>query len=352
MRQPEFIVNQPEGDNSWRSLDYDLHSSDLVERPNVLLFGQNHLVSADGNWSCETQSFKLQYLEALTHPSYGEIFPGQKPLVDVREGKALLSLEKFDTSTIQHISAPVFLATPLEPDNWGRWMVTVVTKVFWYRRFGQGRRFLCRSGKPWQMGVLNHLGISPDEILPHEPGRVYFCNDLMTINYSVTNMTISEIEKGIFQDIAAASIRGNSADAGERIFLSRLSHSRKNPNYRVLQNESELLRRVSQLGFTVIEPETLSFEQQICVFAKASFVVGLGGAGMFNVVFCKPGTRVLTIEATTTFMRAHSCLFSSCGHRYAVIFGSPDQSDCTPVHKRWSVSVDEVCSAIGRMSSI
>ena len=88
------------------------------------------------------------------------------------------------------------------------------------------------------------------------------------------------------------------------MFISRRTISAKH-NYRVLQNESALIDRLQALGFDVIEPETLSFDEQILAFANASIVVTLGGAALYNAVFCEEGARFVTIESSETFLTPH-----------------------------------------------
>jgi hypothetical protein len=56
-----------------------------------------------------------------------------------------------------------------------------------------------------------------------------------------------------------------------------------------------------QNGFTPIFAEELSATQQIDLFAAADFVVAVHGAGLSNLLFCQPGTRVLELTPDTEF---------------------------------------------------
>src|SRR5436853_122592 len=90
----------------------------------------------------------------------------------------------------------------------------------------------------------------------------------------------------------------------------------------------------------------MAVQDQIAAFARAKLVVSLGGAALYNTVFCKPGTKVITIESSPNFLDPHSRLLSSLGHSYGLILGRQDPTDPTPVHKRWVVDVNRVCAAI------
>jgi capsular polysaccharide biosynthesis protein len=124
--------------------------------------------------------------------------------------------------------------------------------------------------------------------------------------------------------------------------ISRLSITqRSKKQYRALQNENELIDALAARGFDIVEPERLSFPEQVRVFREAECVVGLGGAGLFNVIFCQAGTRVVSIESSTAFVRGHALLFGSLGHRLGIVLGKQDPQDDSPVHKRWTVNVPE-----------
>ena len=42
-----------------------------------------------------------------------------------------------------------------------------------------------------------------------------------------------------------------------------------------------------------------SFTEQIMLFKKASFVIGLHGAGFANTVFCDPGTKIIELKSVS-----------------------------------------------------
>lgn len=76
---------------------------------------------------------------------------------------------------------------------------------------------------------------------------------------------------------------------------SRLYLSRRNSPKRRLANETQVENFFRERGFVVLELETLSFREQVAVFAGAAFVAGPHGAGWANLVFAPPATRVLEL---------------------------------------------------------
>ncbi|ORW33326.1 hypothetical protein AWB91_09405 [Mycobacterium paraense] len=347
LRPPEFVCNLSDKTiPDWVITRAQIHGSYLVSRADVLLFGPNHLVSQSGLWSCETRTFKRQFMELVRAKWFSHFHPGAKPGIDFEGDEIVLDCNTLSQYDVDSITEPVFLATPLEPDNWGRWIATTLPKCAQFKEFGNGRKFFCRAAHPWQRDLLHLMGIDEAQVLEHDPGKTYICRDALTVEYSATNMTVSEAEKQVYADLADACRRDSADTFGERIFVSRLSTSAKHPHYRVLQNERELIGALGELGFKAVQPEQLPLKEQIGMFARAKYVVALGGAGLFSVRFCPAGTTVVTIESNDYFIREHSMMLSSMGHRFGVIFGQQDPSDPTPVHKRWTIDVQRAYNAI------
>ena len=73
-----------------------------------------------------------------------------------------------------------------------------------------------------------------------------------------------------------------------RIYLSRRAL-----RGRSVRNERRLEKEFERAGFLRVRPETLSFLEQVRLFHNAEVVAGPGGAAMTNLLFCRPGAKVL-----------------------------------------------------------
>src|SRR5690606_1867518 len=74
---------------------------------------------------------------------------------------------------------------------------------------------------------------------------------------------------------------------GHRLFVQRRSRSRH------LRNEDELLPLMEARGFVSVDPADLPHAEN--VFHEADTIVGVHGAGLANLVFCRPGATVLEL---------------------------------------------------------
>ena len=89
--------------------------------------------------------------------------------------------------------------------------------------------------------------------------------------------------------LAAAGV---DASAGaKRIYVSRLGSLK-----RVLVNEAELEAALAARGFTIVKPETLSVREQVALFHQADVIVAPAGAALANVLFCRPGAKVIELQ--------------------------------------------------------
>ncbi|MBW8780582.1 MAG: DUF563 domain-containing protein [Verrucomicrobia bacterium] len=103
------------------------------------------------------------------------------------------------------------------------------------------------------------------------------------------------------------AVRG-AAGRGERLYISREKAGRR----RVL-NEAALWPVLQAQGFQKTHLEDLSWEEQIAAFREAKIVVAPHGAGLANLTFCQPGTRVVEF-----FNRVY---FNPCFWRLAALAG-------------------------------
>jgi len=94
------------------------------------------------------------------------------------------------------------------------------------------------------------------------------------------------------ETIARRQVDSGTAMLGrssEKLFVRRVPALGRG---RELLNENEVAERLSAAGFLVIEPGSMTLEQQIMTFRGADQIVGVCGAAMANIAFCKPGATV------------------------------------------------------------
>ena len=95
----------------------------------------------------------------------------------------------------------------------------------------------------------------------------------------------------------------------EKIYVSRRTWTQpKSDNTgtdytteRMCMNEDDVVDLLLVYGFKEIFCENLTMKEKIGMFRFAKFVIGPIGGGMSNILFCKPETKVISINSPEFF---------------------------------------------------
>jgi capsular polysaccharide biosynthesis protein len=134
---------------------------------------------------------------------------------------------------------------------------------------------------------------------------------------------------------------------GRKLYVSRFGLNKTGRGAsRIMVNEGELITRLEAMGFDIIEPENLSVRDQILAFSSASIVVGPSGSGLFNTMFCHPGTKVIDLQSEPQWIYSYTGMYSSLKLEYGIFVGKADPADTKPVHRQWAVNIDALIARI------
>lgn len=153
----------------------------------------------------------------------------------------------------------------------------------------------------WVAHAHFHLQDSPNELWKHS-AQVYWP---VIQEFRDRVLATVNLDRNPYQD--------------SRIFITR---SKSSGRKRLLINESEIIRVAESLGFTVIDPSVLDIEEQIRVFNGASVICGSGGAGLTNMIFCTPSTRVVSLNSDElSDFATFSTIAGNAGLHFGMITG-------------------------------
>jgi capsular polysaccharide biosynthesis protein len=324
-----------------------LYGQSLLQFAGATLIGNNSIV-IDGVYYCRYSKVGPHDLKRIASDTgYGNDGTG---LIEV-QGTYRVPRAKLESVT--PLPGRHLLVTPDERDNWGMWLLVTVPSVIYYLEHrAEYSGLMCYSPKTWQIDFLRFLGVDDAELSRQVITTSYAVDRLDIISRGSRNLCVTEEDRRCFAKVVQCAatvptVEGPTTDPAtppRRIYVSRLTASRL--GYRMMVEEAELIRRLVPLGFVVVEPERLTFAEQIRVFHHAEVIVGPGGAGMFNAVFARPGSTIVTIEGSPQWVHSHANLFATCGLNYGVILGRSDETDSQPVHKRWHIDVEAVIETL------
>jgi len=295
--------------------------------------------------SIQGRSARGQFLKELAMPYPFNELTGMRPLGTT--GRFTLDIGK---RRVQRVRGTVVVLSSAEPSNYGSWLFRVLPKFQARERFLPKRRlrYLVWCGHSTFQEYLQLLGVSEDRIIHQDPENVIYQIERAIIPSMRNNQAFLDPES-VTLFAGMRETLGCRQKKGMRIYVSRVAQT-QNGHSRAMLNEPDLVAKLVEMGFRIVDPESLSAARQISVFSSAEMVVGPSGSGMFNVVFCHPGTKVIDIESEPHWIHAHRSLFASCGLRYGIFAGSTLDRDYREHHKPWRVNIQALISQIEKWS--
>lgn len=179
-----------------------------------------------------------------------------------------------------------------------------------------------------KLSVMSVVGYVPFE---PRPKRLKIRSHGMFSRYGLV-----ALRERLCQDTPKASDASKS-----RIMVKRSSGIRNITNARQIE---ELL--ISK-GFLVVEPERLTFAEQVGLFSNADVVVGATGAALANLIFCKPSTKVIIMISDHEGILYWYWQNMACavGNRVTYVLGKCVDSFTHP-HSSYKISPSDLLDAI------
>jgi capsular polysaccharide biosynthesis protein len=148
---------------------------------------------------------------------------------------------------------------------------------------------------------------------------------------------------------------GAVGGAGGTRIPKRIYLSRAGAKYRRFTNEPEVAQLLRDSGFEEVFTEKMSFLEQVRLFAGATDIVAPHGAGLSNLVFCQPGTRVVEVFSPNYVNGCFWALANWARIDYYYVLGSgrrpPAGRDPHRVEQDITVNMDELKEVL-RMAKI
>jgi capsular polysaccharide biosynthesis protein len=214
-----------------------------------------------------------------------------------------------------------FIATSTESINFGSWLFRVLPKfvvrsagIFERSLPGHGADVVAPADRPWKEDMARR-GAPDARLFAHDINAVYAFRDAVFLSQPVRNGMFPDWILDAVQAMVPERLAGNGR---KRIYVSRRRWSQVRKT-RTLINEAEVETMLEKRGFTIHRPEDHGLADNARIFAGADIVVGPSGAGMFNAIFCRPGTAILEIEQSAGWRSTHANLYRSAGLRFGFV---------------------------------
>ncbi len=194
---------------------------------------------------------------------------------------------------LQQIEGRVAVLSGLSGNVYFHWMVDVLPRLELLRQsgidFDQIDWFVVNSQRAsFQRETLTRLGIPEFKILESDQFPHIQAQQLIVPSFAgymgwLQPWAIDTLRRWFLPDSHNLAV-----DYPERIYISR-----GDARYRRVLNEDEVIEMLRPWGFVIVQLESLSFSEQVALFAQAKVILGAHGSGLTNIVFCQPGTQVI-----------------------------------------------------------
>ncbi|MGG4343556.1 glycosyltransferase family 61 protein [Paenibacillus lautus] len=234
--------------------------------------------------------------------------------------------------------------------NYFHWLFDVLPRLHLIQLSGlkPSKYVLNRTVKmAFQDETLNMVGI-PAESRLETHAEFHLQADNLIVPSLIGTSSFSYYPKWVCDYLRSVMLP--HADEEVRNGPERIYVSRARAETRRIKNEQEVMERLSAKGFVCVELESMTVRQQIRLFRSAKWVVAPHGAGLTNLVFCEPGTKVLELF-TPNYMPRHYWLISNhCGLDYWYLTGTGDgrEGDWNLVENMF-INVEELSRTLSKM---
>lgn len=207
----------------------------------------------------------------------------------------------------------LMLSTAMSGRCYYHWMIECLPRLKLLESTGQSLSdfdhiLIQSNGLPFQQETLDHLQIPLDRVVPYaESPAMFLCEQLTTTTHPVFHLPAEWSLRYVRNRFLPSE---TTSPPFRKLFISRQG------SRRCLANEAELVEALEAAGFVSVRLENLKVADQARMFREALCVVGSHGAGLTNLLFSSPGTRVVELFQPGSVLPFYWAMAHTLGLRY------------------------------------
>ncbi|MEM1170387.1 MAG: WcbI family polysaccharide biosynthesis putative acetyltransferase [Cyanobacteria bacterium P01_H01_bin.35] len=243
-------------------------------------------------------------------------------LEDVSTGGARLIAASDNLSPAHELNGKVaFLSSFFGTPNYCHWMFDTLPRIELMRLAGIDintiDKFVIHMFEaPFHLQTLNLLGIPKEKVIDTKNYPHIVAENLIVP--SVFMHPANGASRWVIEFLRKL-VLGNQpvkTNRNKRIYISRAGASKR----RII-NIKEVENLLDNYGFQRVTMDSMSVVEQAILLSEAEAVVGTHGAGLTNIVFCSPGTKVVEIFSPLYGTNAYFVMSNQCDLDYSCFVG-------------------------------
>jgi len=321
--------------------EYTTQELHVCELSDVELFGDKGIIVTDeGQFVLESVKGEYTYLENDLKSN-----PAQAVL-------STTGVPGHQTFGTDHLSGEEFVATSLvdhtgKANHYGHWLVEYLPMLFGLEQYESEtgtEPFLIINADPpeWMIESLSLLGYDENRLIEWDGGPLKIDNFVLPTTGHITPSWEFSPKSRQWVGRKVRDWVDHTGGGGKRIFVSR-----EGLDKRSLRNLDQIRPVLDYFDIKVIDPRTMTFRDQVSLYANAELLIGPSGSGLHNMMFPETTTVIELFhpEYVTTY---NYRLAEAFEHEYRFILGNETNGDQRrPVKDRcFTVSPSTLKSAL------
>lgn len=318
---------KPKNINQYRELDDSIKKSPpsfVISIPDGIFLGENGgaVITHTG-----------QVLKDISHEMHGMFGNFPKP--------------KMNTSVPGNTMGNVAVLHSFFASNYFHWMFDVASRIELLRKSAFPiDNFILNSSLPFQEEVLGLLGIPKEKRIETNIHLHLKASQLVVPSFTgVINGLVPKWACDFLRKELMLNRTIEKLDGYERIYINRTD-----AKHRKVVNEDEVMNVLAAYGFKSISLESFSVTEKIQIFQSANTIVAPHGAGLTNLIFCNPGTKVVEIFNPNWMLPCYLTVCNHYGFDYFYLIGQgqrfPNKIDFGKIFENIYVNVNELKSTL------
>lgn len=270
-------------------------------------------------------------------------------------GKKNSIFQQLKLSPLKKIKGCVAVISGAGSANYHHWLYDILPRIHLLKLVGIFNSIdyfiVDYTGLNFQKESLDLLGIPLNKIIT--------CNDHWNFHIEAEELIVPSLSGRL------GTISGWAIDFLRNIFLQedgilyqqnlKIYLSRRKAPTRKLNNEDEIFKKLSSLGYVEFFAEDYSIQETAKVFAKCECIVGVHGSGFANLAFISPNTKILDILAPEHFDGYYWMITNNRKADYAYLFGKgkllPNGTDLVQnkIDKNIDLNIDDLNIVLKRI---
>ncbi|MBI3283381.1 MAG: glycosyltransferase family 61 protein [Burkholderiales bacterium] len=288
----------PASDQGYLISPHDRYSSPHIYVATIkdgMIYGGTNLILKNDEVIChDLYDFERDYTSEETHG---------RNLID--PGKSRIRWLLHDDSPA-HLPAAAAFVDACAP-NYAHWLTEVLPRIVAFCSEEQFKGIPIVVNDGLHKNILESLFLVAGEgreIVTLPIGRalqvdaLYLTSVAGYVPFERRNNKFSDHSHGVFSPWALESLRKKVFSFAEKLpeqTWPEKIYLRRNSGIRKITNATELEELLIAQNYVIVEPEKLTFLQQVQLFSRAKVIIGSSGAALASMIFARPNARMLIL---------------------------------------------------------